>query len=291
MKNTSYKNRGMFLENIINESNTYYNGIDRSLIYKKPTPIKVLNVTYPNNYSHLIDKAVYYVGTNYDDNELGLRNLLINESLVNSDNILELFEQWDNSYAKVGRYKADKDGLIETLMDECEFGQKEEIASIIVDLLQERAEKYGIDVTEEVTKARNAMKANWMNYRDDDDIQDTVNALVKKVKDACYKEIEAGDKKTEESKKADESKKAEASKKQKEKIEQKKEQFIKDMKECLERDNITAIPAGVEVVTDSKGNFKEFKIRYKGKDYTGKDYLSLCHALEQAGLNPAEILK
>lgn len=59
MKNTSYKNRGMFLENIINESNTYYNSIDKSLIFKKPTPIKVLNVTYPTNKSHLIDKAVY----------------------------------------------------------------------------------------------------------------------------------------------------------------------------------------------------------------------------------------
>ena len=59
MKNTSYKNRGMFLENIINDSNTYYNSIDKSLIYKKPTPIKVLNVTYPTNKSHLIDKAVY----------------------------------------------------------------------------------------------------------------------------------------------------------------------------------------------------------------------------------------
>jgi len=59
MKNASYKNRGMFLENIINESNTYYNSIDRSLIYKKPTPIKVLNVSYPSNTSHLIDKAVY----------------------------------------------------------------------------------------------------------------------------------------------------------------------------------------------------------------------------------------
>ena len=59
MKNTSYKNRGMFLENIINDSNTYYNSIDRSLIYKKPTPIKVLNVSYPTNNSHLIDKAVY----------------------------------------------------------------------------------------------------------------------------------------------------------------------------------------------------------------------------------------
>ena len=59
MNNTSYKNRGMFLENIINESNTYYNSIDKSLIYKKPTPIKVLNVSYPSNKSHLIDKAVY----------------------------------------------------------------------------------------------------------------------------------------------------------------------------------------------------------------------------------------
>ena len=59
MKNENYKNRGMFLENIINESNTYYNSIEKSLIYKKPTPIKVLNVTYPSNNSHLIDKAVY----------------------------------------------------------------------------------------------------------------------------------------------------------------------------------------------------------------------------------------
>ena len=59
MKNASYINRGMFLENIINESNTYYNSIDKSLIYKKPTPIKVLNVSYPSNKSHLIDKAVY----------------------------------------------------------------------------------------------------------------------------------------------------------------------------------------------------------------------------------------
>ena len=59
MSNETYKNRGMFLENIINDSNTYYNSIDRSLIYKKPTPIKVLNVSYPTNKSHLIDKAVY----------------------------------------------------------------------------------------------------------------------------------------------------------------------------------------------------------------------------------------
>ena len=43
-KNLSYKNRGMFLENIINETNNYYLEKDRAIIYKKPTPIKVLNV-------------------------------------------------------------------------------------------------------------------------------------------------------------------------------------------------------------------------------------------------------
>lgn len=59
MNTSSYKNRGMFLENILNDTNTYYNSIDKCLIFKKPTPIKVLNVSYPTNNSHLIDKAVY----------------------------------------------------------------------------------------------------------------------------------------------------------------------------------------------------------------------------------------
>ncbi len=59
MSKSSFGNRGMFLENIINDSNTYYNSIDKCLIFKKPTPIKVLNVSYPTNKSHLIDKAVY----------------------------------------------------------------------------------------------------------------------------------------------------------------------------------------------------------------------------------------
>lgn len=59
MSKTSFGNRGMFLENILNDSNTYYNSVERSLIYKKPTPVKVLNVSYPADRGHLIDKAVY----------------------------------------------------------------------------------------------------------------------------------------------------------------------------------------------------------------------------------------
>lgn len=58
-KKYSYKNRGMFLENIINESNTSYLIKDRAIIYKKPTPIKVLDVSYPTRKATVINKAVF----------------------------------------------------------------------------------------------------------------------------------------------------------------------------------------------------------------------------------------
>jgi len=45
-KNT-YANRGMNLESDINETNNYYDLNDIAIIYKKPTPIKVVNVEYP----------------------------------------------------------------------------------------------------------------------------------------------------------------------------------------------------------------------------------------------------
>ncbi len=59
MNTYTYKNRGMFLENIINDSNTFYISKDKAVIYKKPTPIKVLNVSYPSRKSTVINKAVF----------------------------------------------------------------------------------------------------------------------------------------------------------------------------------------------------------------------------------------
>ncbi|MEG2618459.1 MAG: Holliday junction resolvase RecU, partial [Bacilli bacterium] len=56
MNNINYKNRGMFLEGLINSTNLYYLNKDVALIYKKPTPIKVLKVEYK---SAIISKAVY----------------------------------------------------------------------------------------------------------------------------------------------------------------------------------------------------------------------------------------
>lgn len=59
LKKNTYKNRGMWLENIINDSNTYYLNKDVALIYKKPTPIKVLDVSYPTRKTTIINKAVF----------------------------------------------------------------------------------------------------------------------------------------------------------------------------------------------------------------------------------------
>ena len=45
----NYANRGMTLESDINQTNNYYDLKDIAIIYKKPTPIKVVNVEYPSN--------------------------------------------------------------------------------------------------------------------------------------------------------------------------------------------------------------------------------------------------
>ena len=69
-KNINYKNRGMFLEHIINDSNQYYLSTDKAVIYKKPTPIKVLNISYRSKQTTFIDKAVFSETSTLDYNGL-----------------------------------------------------------------------------------------------------------------------------------------------------------------------------------------------------------------------------
>lgn len=45
-KIVTYDNRGMDLENLINKTNEYYLDINRALIYKKPTPIGIVEGNY-----------------------------------------------------------------------------------------------------------------------------------------------------------------------------------------------------------------------------------------------------
>ena len=47
IKKISHKNRGITLETDLNISNEYYREVDKAYIYKKPTPIQVVNVEYP----------------------------------------------------------------------------------------------------------------------------------------------------------------------------------------------------------------------------------------------------
>lgn len=65
----SHKNRGMELENLINESNQYYLDNDIAVIHKKPTPIGVVNVKYQNN-KKIIDKGYFATRSTLDYNGL-----------------------------------------------------------------------------------------------------------------------------------------------------------------------------------------------------------------------------
>jgi len=68
-KNVNYANRGMDLEYIINETNEYLLEKDIALIYKKPTPIGVVKVSYHNN-KQVIDKAYFASQSTLDYNGL-----------------------------------------------------------------------------------------------------------------------------------------------------------------------------------------------------------------------------
>ncbi len=65
----SYKNRGMDLENELNESNQYYRDIDKAYIYKKPTPIGVAEVSYSNK-GKVIERGFFKEPSTLDYNGL-----------------------------------------------------------------------------------------------------------------------------------------------------------------------------------------------------------------------------
>ena len=63
----SHSNRGMNLETMLNHSNDYYIKKDIALIYKKPTPIGVVDVSY-KNHKKIIEKAYFKEQSTLDYN-------------------------------------------------------------------------------------------------------------------------------------------------------------------------------------------------------------------------------
>lgn len=66
-KLVSYANRGMDLENLINQSNEYYLENDIAIIYKKPTPITISEVKYGSK-ERIITKAYFRTPSTLDYN-------------------------------------------------------------------------------------------------------------------------------------------------------------------------------------------------------------------------------
>lgn len=63
-----YGNRGMNLENDINETNTYYLNNNIAVIYKKPTPITITKVNYHSRQDAMITEAYFKTPSTTDYN-------------------------------------------------------------------------------------------------------------------------------------------------------------------------------------------------------------------------------
>ena len=58
-KNINFSDRGMNLEQMINESNKYYRTKEIAVVHKKPTPVQIVKVDYPKR-SRAVIKEAYF---------------------------------------------------------------------------------------------------------------------------------------------------------------------------------------------------------------------------------------
>jgi len=68
VKNGSYSNRGMTLEEDLNETNQYYRDRKIAVIHKKPTPVQIVQVDYPNRSAAVIKEAYFKLASTTDYN-------------------------------------------------------------------------------------------------------------------------------------------------------------------------------------------------------------------------------
>lgn len=68
VKNIKKANLGMFLEDMINETNDYYLNANIAVIHKKPTPVQIVKVDFPNREHAKITEAYYKTPSTTDYN-------------------------------------------------------------------------------------------------------------------------------------------------------------------------------------------------------------------------------
>lgn len=67
-KKFSYSNRGMTLEEDLNETNEYYLQREIAVIHKKPTPVQIVQVDYPKRSAAVIKEAYFKQASTTDYN-------------------------------------------------------------------------------------------------------------------------------------------------------------------------------------------------------------------------------
>ncbi|MEW9049863.1 MAG: Holliday junction resolvase RecU [Neobacillus sp.] len=67
-KDPSYSNRGMTLEEDLNETNEYYRERKIAVIHKKPTPVQIVKVDYPKRSAAVIKEAYFKQASTTDYN-------------------------------------------------------------------------------------------------------------------------------------------------------------------------------------------------------------------------------
>lgn len=67
-KQVNMANKGMDLEEIVNEANEYYLANDIAIIHKKPIPVQIVHVDYPARNKAVITEAYYKTPSTTDYN-------------------------------------------------------------------------------------------------------------------------------------------------------------------------------------------------------------------------------
>ncbi|CQR46658.1 Holliday junction resolvase RecU [Paraliobacillus sp. PM-2] len=65
---TTFSNRGMTLEDDINNTNIYYRTANLAIIHKKPTPVQIVNVNYPKRSAAVITEGYFKQASTTDFN-------------------------------------------------------------------------------------------------------------------------------------------------------------------------------------------------------------------------------
>ncbi len=68
LSNPSFSNRGMTLEEDLNETNEYYRERKIAVIHKKPTPVQIVQVDYPKRSAAVIKEAYFKQASTTDYN-------------------------------------------------------------------------------------------------------------------------------------------------------------------------------------------------------------------------------